>query len=67
MKILIILIKILGVILVLLLPAGLLTLSLGVWFSNEVAMATGGVLMGIPFILAFIELLVNCIFDIITD
>ena len=67
MKILIILIKILSVILILLLPAGLLTLILGVRFSNEVAMATGGVLMGIPFIVYVIELLVICIFDIITE
>ena len=67
MKILIILIKIFGVILILLLPAGLLTLILGIWFSNEVAMAAGGVLMGIPFIAYVIELLVICIFDIITE
>ena len=53
-----------SVIFILLLPAGLLTLIFGVWFSNEVAMATGGVLMDIPFI---IELLVICIFDIITE
>ena len=62
-----ILIKILRVIFILLLPAGLLTLIFGTWFSNEVAMATGGVLMGIPCIVVFIGLLVICIFDIITD
>ena len=61
-----ILIKILGVIFILLFPAGFLTLMLGFWFSNEVAMIIGGVLMGIPFIVCFIELLVICIFDIIT-
>ena len=67
MKILIILIKILSVILVLLFPAGFLTLFLGSWFSNEVAMATGGVLMGIPFIIELLVILVICIFDIITE
>ena len=66
MKILI-LFKILAVILILLLPAGLLSLILGTCFSNEVAINTGLVLMGIPFIVGFIELLVICIFDIITE
>ena len=63
-----ILIKILSVILVLLFPAGFLTLFLGSWFSNEVAMATGGVLMGIPTIIECVIVpLAICIFDIITD
>ena len=61
-----ILFKILSVILILLAPAGALTLILGGCFSNEVAMATGGVLMGIPFIVEVIVPLAACIFDIIT-
>ena len=63
-----ILIKILGVILVLLFPAGVLTLILGGCSLNEVAMATGGVLMGIPAIIECVIVpLAICIFDIITD
>ena len=57
-----ILIKILCVILILLLPTGALTAILGTCFSNEVAVTTGWVLMGIPVIIA----LVICICDIIT-
>lgn len=63
-----ILIKILSIILILLVPAGLLTLILGSRFSNEVAMITGGVLMGIPLTIGYVIVpLVACIFDIITD
>ena len=63
-----ILIKILSVILILLLPAGCLSLILGTCFLNEVATYTGLVLMGIPVIIGFIIMpLVAFIFFIITD
>lgn len=62
-----ILIKILGVILVLLVPAGTLTGILSVIFSNEVAMITGVVLVLAPLIISLIGLLVICIFCIIID
>lgn len=63
-----ILIKILCVILILLLPAGALSLILGACFLNEVAINTGLVLMGIPVIIGFIIVpLVAFIFFIITE
>ena len=63
-----ILIKILGVILILLVPAGALTLILGGCFFNEVAMATGGVLMGIPVIIELVIVpLAILIYYIITE
>lgn len=67
MKILI-LFKILAVILILLIPAGTLSLILGTCFSNEVAVNTGLVLMGIPVIIEFIIVpLVAFIFYIIIE